>query len=268
MLAMAIGFFIILLIFLATLLRPEEKAELSSENPQKKSSAKEIDKTKIAKMSPADLSEILQTNKNKTLVVIDIRDREEFLAEHIPHSQNIPFENLSQAIVTLKKENRHVIVDNLVKIETINTIGELFSQNGLRDIAYLEGGFNNWKHNYFWTVSRGNPESLIDQSKVKYITSVELKALIEKESELFLLDVRKATQFSAGHLPKAHNIFLEDLEKKVDEIPFGKTIVIYDDNSFDAFMAAVRLFDLGFARTLTLSDGFASWQSKGYVIEK
>ena len=43
----------------------------------------------------------------------------------------------------------------------------------------------------------------------------------------FLLDVRTRTEFAGGHLPGATNVPVDQLARRMDEIPQGRPIVVY-----------------------------------------
>jgi rhodanese-related sulfurtransferase len=58
------------------------------------------------------------------------------------------------------------------------------------------------------------------------------------------------------------------LEKRKKDIPIGKKIVLYDNDGLGAFKAGVRLFDMGFFNTFTLSDGLDAWKKKNYELVK
>ena len=263
---MAIGFVLILVIFGITVFRPSSKGMKTSE-AETANHPKTIDSTKITKLAAKDLAAMLQSDQS--IKLLDIRSKDSFANEHIPNSINIPTDSIANYAQTLSKDKKYVVIDDAVNIDTVNVIASIFSQSGFVNLYYLDGGFLDWKKNYYPTINKGDPGSFADQTKVTYIDSDKLKSLMaDKNNKLYIIDVRKSAQYAAGHLQDAHNIFVDDLEKRVSEIPLGKTIILYDSDSFSAFMGAVRLFDLGIPNVLTLSDGLDTWSSKGYEIVK
>jgi len=246
------------------------KINLKEKNTEQKNvleTQKEVDKIKSAKsINAAELLQRIQSKENIT--IIDIRSADEFEKEHLINSINLSSATINENISKLDKSLTYVLIDNTNTLEVMDLVSSSFAEKDIVNAYYLNTGLAGWKNNFYPTVSAGNPESIIDQSKINYINTDELKALIEKEKNLLIIDVRDKNSFNTERIPKSINIALSDIEKKIKEIPIGKQVIVYDDNSFLAFSAAVRLFDLGRKRTFTLSDGFIKWKEKNYPIEK
>ena len=223
-------------------------------------------KNNVQTISPKDL--LGEMNGDKKVTVIDIRSADEFSSEHLLNSINMPSDTFNDSFSTLNAAYTYVLVDDTNSQELLDLAGTFLPSKGFKNVSYLDGGFTEWKNEFYSTVSIGNPNSLVDQSKVRYVNSDQLKNLLASETDFFIIDVRGKNSYDAEHIPKAINIYVDDIEKRINEIPLGKKIVVYDDNTISAFQAAVRLFDLGHANTLTLSDGFPVWKSKNYPTEK
>lgn len=88
-------------------------------------------------------------------------------------------------------------------------------------------------------------------------------------SNVFVLDVRTPEYFQQGHLPGAVNIPLADLAGKLNTLPKDKVIVTYCANLTCALApkAALQLAEKGF-QVMELFGGIATWQEKGFPIEK
>lgn len=264
-LAIIIGFILIFLIVIITILRPIFSKNNSEKNlaKQEKLAAEKIKEAQ--QISSEDLIKKIQHQEN--LILLDIRSNLAYDHEHILNSQNIPLSNIPEALGKMDRSTTFIIIDEGILSRLASEIISGLKNNGFEHILYLQGGFVAWKNNYNPTISSGDPKSFTDQSKVSYIQTDDLKTLLDTESNLILLDVRKSNQFNLGHLRGAINIFLDDLEKRQKDIPVGKKIIVYDNDGLGAFKAAVRLFDMGFFNTLALSDGFDIWQKKNYEIE-
>jgi hydroxyacylglutathione hydrolase len=261
--AIFVGLFLIILITTITVFKStSEKQALSQKNKEIAHQTEALNSAKIKKISSEELVKKIQANAD--LILLDLRNKNQYATEHIIGSVNLA----DLEIDALAKNKPCILIDASGVTETINTTVDVLASNGLKNIFYLEGGFDSWKKNINPTISNGDPNSFTDQAKVSYISSDDLKKILEQEKNLLIIDVRKNTEFNAGHITKAINIFLDDLEKKRQELPLGKKIVLYDNDNLGAFKGAVRLFDLGFPNTLTLSDGLATWKAKGYEIVK
>ncbi len=263
----ALGFLLVIAVVAITFLRPlfSKKSQSQSSDPDVSQAEQSIKSAK--QISVNDLLKKITGNEN--VVVLDIRSSDEFKAEHIIGSKNISASDLSNNLASLDKSQTYVIVDDGNSLDGIDLAGNTMPNQGFGNVYYLTGGFPAWKNQYGPTISAGDPNSFVDQSKVTYITSDQLKDLATSgSSNLFILDVRDNKSFAAGHLEGAVNIFLDDLEADRGEIPINKEIIAYDNDGLWAFQAAVRLYDMGFFNVRALSDGFNAWQQKGYKITK
>ncbi|KKR22117.1 MAG: Rhodanese domain protein [Candidatus Moranbacteria bacterium GW2011_GWA2_39_41] len=219
------------------------------------------------KISTSDLAKKILAHP-ENLSLIDVRDAADFSKEHLLDSQNIPLSVIVDAMSPLDKNNDYIIIDYDSSIESLALIVEALTNIGFKNISYLDGGFTAWKLDFNSTISAGDPDSFVDQSKIKYIQTDKLKEMLETEDNLIILDVRKKNQFNEGHIKGATNIYLEDLEKRRTEIPFNKKIILYDNDGLWAFKAGVRLFDMGLFNALILSDGLDNWKKKGFELIK
>jgi len=264
--AIIIGFGLVLAVVILMFSKFEiKKNTLEKEKAQKtEASLKEINNAKS--ISPQELLQRIQ-NKEK-INIIDIRSDINFTNEHIPNSVNISKELLIDKLDQLEKSVIYVLVDDTDNLEVVSLAGSDFPKKGIINTYYLKGGFAKWRDDFYPTISGGDPYSAVDQAKVNYINSDQLKDLIEKEKKLLIIDVRDQKSYEQERIPGSKNIYFEDIEKRIDEIPLVRKIIVYDNDSFLAFKAAVRLYDLGKLNVSTLSDGFLKWKEKNYPVEK
>jgi rhodanese-related sulfurtransferase/DNA-binding transcriptional ArsR family regulator len=84
-----------------------------------------------------------------------------------------------------------------------------------------------------------------------------------------LLDVRPEDEFAQGHLPRARNIPLRALARRLGELPKNREIVAYCRGPYCvlAFEAAALLRRKGFT-VRRLEDGFPEWQAAGLPVER
>lgn len=266
--AIFVGFLLIAMIAAITFLKPYFNQARPAEKMAKEDVAARasIDIAKINKITSEELAKKIQSDSE--FAVIDIRSEGEYQKEHIIDSQNIPFNQFPSAFNFLDRNKTYVFVDEIINIAAINNLASLLAEKKYKKIYYLDGGFANWKSKFNSTISDGDPKSFVDQSKVGYIKSDDLKKVLEQEKKILLIDLRSSAEFNTGHLPGAINILLADLEKKRKEISVNKKIILYDNDGLLAFKGAVQLFDLGVFNVLALSDGFDSWNKKGYEVAK
>jgi rhodanese-related sulfurtransferase len=102
------------------------------------------------------------------------------------------------------------------------------------------------------------------------LQGLDRKAILAKarKGEVVVLDVRPADEFEAGHLPYAQSLPVNELKKRLAEIPRNVPVVAYCRGPF-CFMAkdAVKLLRSRGYEAMHLSDGVAEWRARGLPIE-
>lgn len=89
-----------------------------------------------------------------------------------------------------------------------------------------------------------------------------------KDGLVTVLDVRPADEFAAGHLPRAVNIPLRELARRLREVPKGQEVVAYCRGPYCvlAFEAVALLRERGF-KVRRLEDGYPEWRAAGLPVE-
>ena len=89
-----------------------------------------------------------------------------------------------------------------------------------------------------------------------------------KDGLVTVLDVRPEDEFAAGHLPRAINIPLRDLARRLRELPKDREIVAYCRGPYCvfAFEAVSLLRKRGFS-VRRLEDGYPQWKAAGLPVE-
>jgi len=88
-----------------------------------------------------------------------------------------------------------------------------------------------------------------------------------KADEVLLLDVRPVDEYAAGHLPGALNITLEELERRLGDLPRDRAIIAYCRGPYCilSFEAVAALRARGF-NVRRLEDGFPEWKAAGFEV--
>lgn len=94
----------------------------------------------------------------------------------------------------------------------------------------------------------------------------ELQSLL-KRGKAVLVDVRPAIEFESGHIPGAMPIPIEELEKRLKELPRNKRIVAYCRGAYCLFAdeAVALLRKRGFD-AVRLEGGWPEWKADGRPI--
>ena len=99
----------------------------------------------------------------------------------------------------------------------------------------------------------------------KDVTSAEAKALIGKGG-MFLLDVRTTQEYQQAHLQGAVLIPIDQVEKRLGEIPRNKPILVYCAVGSRSKPVAGFLAEQGFKEVYHMSDGIVGWYRNGFPI--
>jgi rhodanese-related sulfurtransferase len=91
------------------------------------------------------------------------------------------------------------------------------------------------------------------------ISPQELKARLDGQAALLLLDVRQDWETQICRLPNAVHIPIEELEQRVDELDPQDQIVVYCHQGVRSAAVAEYLRSVGFRDVKNLSGGLDLW---------
>jgi len=107
---------------------------------------------------------------------------------------------------------------------------------------------------------------LAEQDGLEPVGRDELQRRLRTRS-VVLLDVRPSTEYEAGHIPGALSVPLEELPRRLRELPAGKEVVAYCRGPYCllAFEAVKTLRRRG-RRARRLVEGFPEWRAAGLPV--
>jgi len=97
----------------------------------------------------------------------------------------------------------------------------------------------------------------------------ELNEKLAAVADLQVVDVRRPTEYGNGHVPRALNAPLGNLDQIAAQLPFAKdkpTAVICA-GGYRSSAAASLLEKFGFTNLLNVSGGTGAWINAGYPVE-
>lgn len=100
------------------------------------------------------------------------------------------------------------------------------------------------------------------------VTSTEAKALLAKNSKTLLLDVRTPDEYRQAHLKGALLIPLGELQRRVQEIPRDRPVLVYCAVGARSLSAAGFLASKGYRDIYNMSDGLVGWYKNGLPLER
>jgi rhodanese-related sulfurtransferase len=95
------------------------------------------------------------------------------------------------------------------------------------------------------------------------VEAIDREELIERlgRGDVVLVDVRPTEEFAAGHIEGARSIPLDELERRLAELPADREIVAYCRGPFCAYAhEAVRRLQVAGRAARRLEDGWPEWQ--------
>ncbi len=88
--------------------------------------------------------EAVQLINRRDAVVLDVRDKAEYAAGHIPNARHIPFGELTQRLQELEKfKSRPIVINCASGMHSIKVCAEL-KKMGFNEVFALRGGINGW----------------------------------------------------------------------------------------------------------------------------
>jgi rhodanese-related sulfurtransferase/predicted transcriptional regulator len=110
-------------------------------------------------------------------------------------------------------------------------------------------------------VERATREYLGDE--VEAIDRDELVARMAR-GDVVLVDVRPEEEYAAGHIDGARSIPIDELERRLSELPRGREVVAYCRGPFCAYAhQAVRQLQAAGRNARRLEDGWPEWRLAG-----
>lgn len=84
-------------------------------------------------------------NKDKNVLVLDVRTAEEFSEEHIKGAINIPVQEIERQLNELKKYKNYEIIVYCRSGNRSRKASEILVKNGFKHVYNLTGGIIEWK---------------------------------------------------------------------------------------------------------------------------
>ena len=103
------------------------------------------------------------------------------------------------------------------------------------------------------------------------LEGLDRRAILKKAAagEVLVLDVRPTDEYANAHLPHARSLPVDELKRRLAELPKNTPVVAYCRGPFCLMArAAVDLLRKRGYRAVHLSDGVAEWRAHGMPIEQ
>ena len=114
--------------------------------------------------------------------------------------------------------------------------------------GYLAGGMDAWR-------AAGAPVAVLPQLSVQ-----ELRARLQTDPSLVVLDVREESEYGAQHVRGAINIPFWALPQRVQELPRERPIAVVCEGGLRSSLGASVLARAGFRELYNIAGGMAAWR--------
>ena len=194
-------------------------------------------------LSPTDFERI--ANEERALV-LDVRDKADFVRGFVPNSIFIGLDgsfapwvgelipDLQQPILLVVDEDRAAeAVERLSRVGYDNTLG------------YLKGGIDAWR-------AYGGQIDEIETIRATAFADRSRRGEVRD-----IVDVRKATEYTAGHLSTAANVPLNELNRRLAELEKDGPLYVHCGSGYRSTIATSILKARGYDRVVNVQDKVA-----------
>ncbi len=99
------------------------------------------------------------------------------------------------------------------------------------------------------------------------VTSRQAQAVMSKNKRVFVLDVRTPDEFRQAHLKGSVLIPLGELNRRVQEIPRDRPVMVYCAVGARSATAASFLASKGYRDVYNMTDGIVGWYQNGLPLQ-
>jgi len=213
----------------------------------------QINREGAAALSDLPAPEALSASQVKSLldagaIVLDVRAGDQFATGHVPGSVNIALSGqfASWAGTLLGLWSQPVLIAE--SPEQMAEARMRLARVGIENVrGYLENGIAGWQRAGF------------QLTETPQITVQELHERLGSE-RLDVLDVRRESEWQAGHIEEAVWWPLDNFKVSPPEINRERTIAVHCKSGYRSMIACSLLQRAGFSHVINVAGGFDAWQ--------
>ena len=202
---------------------------------------------------PLDVKKFKELMNIKDVVVLDVRNQNEFKQGFVPGSVfiglNGSFAPWVGSIIKDINTKLLLVCDNGLEKETILRLSRVGFDNCL---GYLDGGFSSWSSNNTFDI----------------IESVSAEDLSHKIEKVNLIDVRKSGERLNGYLLNSKHISLDSFQEKITEIDIKDKHYVHCAGGYRSMIACSILKRNGYNSVVDVEGGFSSIRNSNFKIIK
>jgi len=210
-----------------------------------------VDLPELTPLSPPQFQQLIEQGT----FALDVRSNADFAAAHVPGSVNIAlsgqFASWAGAIIGLKA--RPVLIADTP--EQYSEARTRLARVGIEDPqGFLHGGIAAWKQ-------AGLPVAELPQ-----MTPRELSDRLQGNG-LQLLDVRRESEWQAGHIAQAEWFPLDSFRVSAPDIDTDAPLAVHCAGGYRSMIACSLLRRAGVENVINVAGGFDAWRKEGLPVE-
>ncbi len=192
------------------------------------------------------------------------------LLEHLAQSPRSVEELSARARLSFANTSRHLQILRRARLVDAERRGKqvIYRLAGETEIVGLMAALARVGERNLAEIDRIKADYFRARDAMEPLSRQELVARMQ-DGLVTVLDVRPVDEFAAGHVPGARNIPLDELERRLGELPADQVIVAYCRGPYCVFsvdaVAALRRHGL---RARRLEDGYPEWKAAGLPVEQ
>ncbi len=200
------------------------------------------------------------------IVLVDLRSKEEYEAGHIPKAHSIPLASLAAKEDSLPSKAPIVVYANSF-VEAQQGYN-LMKKWGVKTGSIWPGGVKSWAANGNKLATGPTPAAItwVRQLGKGEVSVAEFKKAMEGSSTQVILDVRTKDEVKECSFKNSLAIPLDEIEKRISELPKDKEMLIHCTTGARAEMAKNALDKAGIKSRFLLAEVECS-QSKCEINE-
>ncbi len=206
---------------------------------------------------PADEED--SATKGNGLQILDVRTAAEFGAAHLPGAINIGLSGQFAIWAgTLLAMERPIVIVAESEEQAAEAVVRL-ARVGIESVkGYLAGGVAAWSDAGF------------ELATLPQISVYELDELLEGQTPLQIVDVRRPAEYESGHVPHAQTVPLLSLQQSLANLALdpAKPTAVICAGGYRSSAAAGILGQRGFSNLLNVTGGTSAWIAAGYEVSK
>jgi len=188
------------------------------------------------------------------IVLVDLRSKAEYEAGHIPKAHNIPMASLAEKEDSLPLKAPIVVYANSF-VEAQQGYN-LIKKWGAKTGSIWPGGVKSWSATGKKLATGPTPASItwVRQLEKGEVGVAEFKKAMDGGGNQVILDVRTQDEVQTGCFKNSVSIPLDQIEKRLGELPKDKEMLIHCSTGARAEMAKAALDKAGFKSRFLRAD--------------